>query len=61
MLKALSEEEKQEIRETIKQWCKAAKATAERDPEFKEHLIHTPFWDLVENQIKENNRMAQND
>ena len=48
MLKVLSEKEKQEIREAIIRWCKAAKATAERDEEFKKVLTSTPFQGLVE-------------
>ena len=46
-LKVLSEKDKQEIREVLKRWCVAAKATAERDPEFKETLARTPFYSLV--------------
>ena len=48
MLKVLSEKEKQEMREAIARWCKAAKATAERDEEFREALASTPFQGLVE-------------
>lgn len=46
-LKVLTEKDKQEIREALKNWCQAAKATAERDPAFRETLARTPFYGMA--------------
>ena len=46
-LKVLSEEDKQEIREAMARWARAAGATAKRDPRFREVLARTPFYGLA--------------
>ena len=46
-MKVLSEQEKQEVREAIERWAKAAKETAKHDPEFAKVLRKTPFYGLA--------------